>query len=208
MTVSLFEQDALGVGPEILARFWAKVDFGGPIPSHCPELGRCWLWSAAAGSEGYGQFFLPSADGKRSIVRAHRVAYELACGSLAGPHIKVCHHCDVTLCVRHSHLFAGTQSANLEDARDKGRLNEKLPRHYILTYQQRIEIYRSNKRIFRLAAEYGVSQTTIANIKRGRFAKLPGTRLGPAPRKFKISGRHHRDHEGVAAPQFVQHVTR
>ena len=27
-------------------RFWSKVDKNGPIPSHRPELGPCWIWIA------------------------------------------------------------------------------------------------------------------------------------------------------------------
>jgi len=37
-------------------RFWAKVDKNGPVPAHRPELGPCWIWTAARFKRGYGKF--------------------------------------------------------------------------------------------------------------------------------------------------------
>jgi hypothetical protein len=53
-------------------RFLAKVRKDGPTPEHRPELGPCWVWTAAKAGSGYGVFYL---DGRQR--GAHQVAYIL-----------------------------------------------------------------------------------------------------------------------------------
>jgi hypothetical protein len=82
------------------ARFWAKVDKAGPVPAHRPDLGPCWLWTAATtGSDGeYGYFRL---DGR--MRPAHLVAWESECGSVPEG-LELDHLCRVRICVRPPHL--------------------------------------------------------------------------------------------------------
>lgn len=56
-----------------MPRFWAKVNKDGPVPIDRPELGPCWVWTAAGSrsGSGYGKF---SVRGVR--VQAHRFAVE------------------------------------------------------------------------------------------------------------------------------------
>lgn len=105
-------------------RFWRKVGFDGPLPQHCPRLGACWIWQGAILKGcGYGVFFL---NGKNR--RAHRVAWQLTKGSVDTT-LFVCHHCDNPACVRHSHLFLGTNSENMVDCVRKGRNPNKEKTH-------------------------------------------------------------------------------
>lgn len=98
------------------ARFWPKIDKGGPVPSWFPELGPCWVWTAATNEFGYGIFRL--SNGRNS--RAHRWCYE----TLVGPvpeGLVLDHLCRVPACVRPEHLEAVTQKVNSERGIAGGR---------------------------------------------------------------------------------------
>jgi hypothetical protein len=180
------ERDRLRVGPAILARFLAKINKNGPIPAHCPELGRCWLWTANQ-VKGYGQFVLPrDTDGKQPHFYAHRFAYELVHGKFRSPDVKACHRCDTPLCCRPSHVFPGTQGENLDDARQKGRLCDGVGARKLddAAYQDILTAPRAYGVGVALAKKYGVTETTICRIRggvqgRATFGKKPAPVLVP-----------------------------
>lgn len=95
--------------PPWAARFYAKVNFNGPLPEHRPELGPCHLWTASLTRKrgGYGQFAL---NGR--MRKAHQVALELAGISLT-PGLVPDHLCRRPACVRPSHLDLVTDQVNI-----------------------------------------------------------------------------------------------
>ena len=83
----------------------------------------CWLWTGAIKSDRqpYGSMTIGSrTDGTRSVVRAHRIAFEAFHGPIPDG-MEVCHSCDMPICVNPDHLFAGTRQDNVDDRERKGR---------------------------------------------------------------------------------------
>lgn len=96
-----------------LRDFWARVDRsngGGDA---------CWEWRGTRDQDGYGLKGLRRA-GKRKIVKAHRMMWELTVSSVPDG-LFVCHKCDNPGCVRPEHLFLGTAKDNAADMQSKGR---------------------------------------------------------------------------------------
>lgn len=123
----------------------------------------CWQWNAHADKDGYG--VLPGAN---QNTRAHRLSYEIHIGPIPDGMI-VCHHCDNPGCVNPEHLFVGTAKDNAQDALQKDRhyLGEKNGRAK-LTAEYVEKIKKSDLSYVELGSIYGVSKSTISNIKRGK----------------------------------------
>lgn len=102
-------------------RFWQSVD---KTPGHGPK-GECWIWTGATNGT-YGMMQL--VEGKQNPrIYAHRMAYWVQNGELADS-LCACHRCDFRMCVRGSHLFAGTKTENNADRHRKGRtVNPGIP---------------------------------------------------------------------------------
>lgn len=99
-------------------RFWSKVNKNGPVPTHVPELGKCWVWTAVTGSKGYGVFHHPDP----SLRKAHRAAFAISF-RIHPRTAFVCHKCDNPACVNPSHLVLGDNSSNVRDMVDRGRVS-------------------------------------------------------------------------------------
>lgn len=100
---------------KVIRNFWKKVDKNGPVPTHCPELGQCWLWNRRPRNCRYGNVW----DGEK-LTGAHKLSFRINFGEI--PKGKdICHACDNGFCVRPEHLWSGTKSENVRDSISKGR---------------------------------------------------------------------------------------
>lgn len=158
-----------------IPRFWSKVNKDGPIPQHCPEIGKCWEWTASALPQGYGVFCKEHS----AHTVAHRYSWELANGEIADG-LFVLHKCDNPACVNPSHLFLGTSLDNSNDKVSKGRqsrLHGEKNGRAKLTVDQVDEIRNkhANKQgsLRTLAIEYGMSKTTISEIVNEKTWRKP-----------------------------------
>lgn len=86
-------------------RFDGKVD----------KSGECWIWTGTLNGAGYGTF---RVNGR--TVGAHRFAYEREHGPIPEG-LELDHTCEVTACVRPSHLEPVTHKENVRRARSRNR---------------------------------------------------------------------------------------
>lgn len=161
-------------------RFWSKVDQSG-------GLDACWLWQGAIGEQGYG---VVRYEGKQW--RTHRLAFTLAYGPIEEGAL-VCHSCDVRACCNPVHLWLGSDAANMEDMRLKGRArylggrrgeshrSAKLTEADVLDIRERYAAGGVEQRD--LADEYGVHRVQIGSILRGQTWKHVGGPRSTRPDK-------------------------
>lgn len=150
----------------------------------------CWEWTGATDNRyGLVQF-------QKKKYKAHRFAFECLVGPIPDGKV-VCHRCDNPPCCNPEHLFVGTQSENLKDAASKGRNAMQLyphlstlrahwqpaksgEEHHNATIKdaQIAEIFRmkaSGASCRAIAAVFGVHNTTISKILRGKVRALKAT---------------------------------
>ena len=133
----------------------------------------CLLWTGSTGRSGYGQIRVGA-----TMVRVHRLAWELANGPVPGG-LHVLHRCDVRACMDPSHLFLGTPADNSADMVAKKRSGErernsqaKLTPVDVLAISARISL---GETCASIARDFGVGPTAVMNIKTGyRWAHLAG----------------------------------
>ena len=138
-------------------RFWSRVKRG--------DEDACWLWQGYVNRRGYGRL---SHQGESSY--AHRVAWELTHDAIP-PGMVVRHACDNPPCVNPAHLLLGSQADNMRDKKERGRSRgappgENHPKNK-LTEEQVREIRVATGSCREIAIRYGVSKSTIVEIRAG-----------------------------------------
>ena len=138
-------------------RFWKNVD---------RQEGGCWVWTAAKASTGYGCF-----HDKRPY-RTHRYSWLIHNGPIPAG-LLVLHKCDNRLCINPDHLFLGTHAENSQDMVNKGRSkgpNNAGEKHgeSKLTDAAVREIRESPLKGRELAAKFGVSESAVSMVRRGK----------------------------------------
>jgi hypothetical protein len=145
-----------------MARFWAKVDKGGPE--------ECWLWTGERNHRGYGRVY---SEGTTSTTSAHRVSLRIATGN-PGADLLVLHSCDNPPCVNPAHLRYGTHEENMIDMSSRGRADDrkgsantqaKLTEEDVPEIRARL---RAGESLRSAARDYNVSPSTILDLKKGR----------------------------------------
>ena len=124
----------------------------------------CIIWPYALGKRGYGML---RKDGK--LMLAHRLALIMHSGT-DYPHLDATHGpCHNPSCANPLHLSWATKRENAADRHRDGtaQIGE---RHALakLTEREALKILRDQRLHREIAADYGVHQTQISNIKAGR----------------------------------------
>lgn len=144
----------------------------------------CWIWIGNRLTEARGGYACFTCRPHGIInQRAHRHSWKMHRHDITED-VHVLHRCDNPLCVNPNHLFLGDQKVNMADKVHKGRQN-KGDEHgmHKLVEADAIAI-RSDKRLYaEIAAEFGVTVTTVSDIKRGRSWR----HLGPLAGRYNLA---------------------
>lgn len=140
-------------------RFWRHVE----------KTDGCWNWTGFLNWAGYGRLSV----GNRKMRSAHRLSFEMHGGEIPRGMV-VMHTCDNPACVNPGHLLLGTMKDNTQDMLAKGRGNHRCPQgegnpNNKLTADQAREAKFGPAMGSELARRFGVSQTTISDIRKGRI---------------------------------------
>lgn len=130
------------------------------------EIGACWEWDGLKDARGYGRVW----DGSRAA-GAHRLAFEAwvrPLGDALG-----CHRCDNPPCINPAHLYAGSNAVNMADMVARRRSDNGETRWSVKLSDADVAAIRAaytgeRGQQTRIAEQYGVSQSRISTIVRGK----------------------------------------
>ena len=133
----------------------------------------CWEWQGPINSNGYGRYCVENGH-----KLAHRYSFKQFYGAIPDGK-NVCHRCDNRRCINPHHLFLGTQSENLKDAVEKGRLTPPALAGVAngnsrLSLADVVEIRAMHARgilMKNIAPIFSISLSSVSDIIRGRTWK-------------------------------------
>lgn len=180
-----------GCKRSVKARGWCGAHYSqwrasgalGPLRSELTTRGRfrafvqktdtCWMWTGATDRNGYGRFYLSPKDefyaesGVLRQVGAHQFALAMKLGRW--PQQQALHRCDTPGCVRQSHLYEGSNTDNMRDKVERGRVPRGESHGRARITEQDVLDLRSGTRTARQIAETrGVSMSAAYHAKNGR----------------------------------------
>lgn len=129
----------------------------------------CWEWKKGILKTGYGAFYMQR--GKRKTFNSHRVSWEIHNSAHIPRGGMICHTCDNRKCVNPNHLYLGNSLTNNRDTIARNRGNRAIGNNCSWTKipdEDIMSILKSSETQTVLAAKYGVHQSTISDIKRGK----------------------------------------
>lgn len=144
------------------------------------ELSGCWLWRLST-TQGFPNVHIPHpVTGERTKMKGRRAALILKTGKMlpSGWFAIRKPSCESPICCNPDHSFAGDGKAYGQSIREQEifknspkriAANRKIASQKTrkLTNQQASEIRQDDRSTIAIAAEYGVSKTTVNDIKRG-----------------------------------------
>ncbi len=132
--------------------------------------GECWEWTRGKDPKGYGRVKI-----RGYFFIASRLSFLIHNGYLPDD-LLVCHSCDNPGCVNPDHLWLGTHKGNMQDMISKGRQRwvgqggASNPRAVLGEPQAKevIDLIAAGLDNKTIAARYGVTHSSISNIRRGK----------------------------------------
>lgn len=153
--------------------FWASVDRSGGASA-------CWEWRGPRHYLGYGCF----GKSKKHERYAHRFAWEDRFGPIPEG-AEVCHECDNPPCCNPEHLKLGSHQENMMGMLRRNRFPDRrgilattvrLKENEVIAIRERAH---SRESRIKIAADYGISKSTVSSIYwRRSWSHLHG---GPLP---------------------------
>jgi hypothetical protein len=124
----------------------------------------CWEWPGGKDQDGYG-VFRGEVLGV-PYTRAHRYSWAFHNQQVIPEGGIICHSCDNPQCTNPKHLRLGTHEDNQRERRSKGRHGSNRTPAAKLTPEMVREIRSADGRQADIAAKFGITQTTVSDIRR------------------------------------------
>ena len=143
--------------------FWNRVE-----AQTIQNENGCHVFTGSKDKFGYGRIHKD-----KKLVRLHRAMYERVHGFIPKGMV-ILHSCDNPACINPHHLSADYQSENVKDMYSKGRGNNLAGSKHGMAKLNEADVVNIKKRLSNgdtcvsISKDYGVSEGSIRNIKKGR----------------------------------------